>query len=750
MEIKYKIIVLLTFGLLLFHNIKSQNFANKEFYLVDSLDLNELTNKDRQLIDSLLKEYHTTRIDSVKLGQLVGLISNCENEIWVKYNTLLKSKSEKLLKENNLPVYKRYLASAYNNYGYYFFQIDKPYKAIENFEKAISLSREINDLKVVPTALNNIGYIFKQQGNVVEALNYYHKSLKLNKLTNDKEEEALCLNNIGGIYFLEKEYDKALEYYREALIIEKKSGTKKGQGRLYANIGAIYKEQNKANLAIEYFDYSIKIYKSIEYYRGLGLSLTKQAELELNLYKKDENDKHYLNSAIKKLLKAKNILEKEKDNEGIVFTLFNLSKAYLYKGDIEKANLYGQKSLIISKKIGFPSSIRDASEVLQKIAIQKNNYKRAYYMQKLYYKMDDSISNQSTKEGIIQKQYQYEYEKKVIRDSLKAKEVQKIKDLKHNQELDRQKTYVVGGGVALVLMVVVMIVIFRGYQIKKRSNAVLEEKNYVIEQKNKEITDSITYAERIQKAIIPPAEELNIHLKNSFVMYRPKDIVAGDFYWLQCIDDIVLYAAADCTGHGVPGAMVSVICHNALNRAVREYDLKEPAKILDKTKEIVVETLKHSSDDKIHIKDGMDIALCSINFKTNELQYAGANNSLYIINPNRKNKIKNAKPFGEKNEGYEIKADKQPVAKHFKNELFTNHTIKLEQGDTIYTFSDGYPDQFGGEKGKKFMYKQFKQMLIAAYDLSLETQLELIEGRFYEWKGTMEQVDDVCVIGVRI
>ena len=727
----------------------AQKFADKEFYLIDSLELADLTKTDKSLIDSLLKEYHKEPYDSVKLDQLTVLISNCENNIWIKYNDLLKHQSEQLIKSNGAKVYKRYLASAYNNSGYYFFQNDEPYKAIENFERAVKLSEQAEDLKVIPTALNNIGYIYKQQGNIVGALDNYHKSLKLNQKIGDEQEEALCLNNIGGIYYLEKEYDKALKYYRDALLLEKKSGTKKGEGRLYSNIGAIYKEQGKIDAAIQYFDYSIKIYQSIEYQRGLGLSLTKQAELELSL-DKNKGNKPVIKEAIKKLHKAKEIFEEKEDNEGLVFTLFNLSEAYILIGNIEKANLYGQQSLIVSKKIGFPSSIKDASEVLQKISILKNDYKRAYLMQELFYKMNDSISSQSTKEAIIQKQYQYDYEKKVIRDSLIAQEAQKIKDLKHSQEIDTQKTYAISGGVAVCLMILVLIVIFRGYQIKKKSNSILEEKNYVIEQKNKEITDSITYAERIQTAIIPPANELAFYLKDSFVMYKPKDIVAGDFYWLQCVGDTVLYAVADCTGHGVPGAMVSVVCYNALNRAVREYKLTEPAKILDKTKEIVVETLKHSSSDSIILKDGMDIALCSINFKTNTLEYAGANNPLYIINPKRARAIDNSKNFGDDGQGYEIKADKQPVANHFKNESFTNHIVKLEKGDMIYAFTDGYPDQFGGVKGKKFMYKQFKQLLIESYDLPLVKQLELIDSRFNEWKGDIEQVDDVCVIGVKI
>ena len=298
-------------------------------------------------------------------------------------------------------------------------------------------------------------------------------------------------------------------------------------------------------------------------------------------------------------------------------------------------------------------------------------------------------------------------------------------------------------GIAIVSVIFVLIRV-------RKAKAEIEKQKHIVDEKNREITDSISYAKRLQDAILPIQSALNMAIPNNFVLYLPKDIVAGDFYWLQEIDGIVLYAAADCTGHGVPGAMVSVVCHNALNRAVREYGLREPAKILDKTRDIVIETLKNSHQESISIKDGMDIALCSVNFNSGELQYAGANNSLYIINPSRSVAVENAKIFGEKGEGFEIKADKQPVSNHFNNEPFTNHIIKLEQGDCIYSFSDGYPDQFGGERGKKFMYKKFKYLLIDIYHKPISQQLLELENTFDNWKGSMEQVDDICIIGVKI
>lgn len=254
----------------------------------------------------------------------------------------------------------------------------------------------------------------------------------------------------------------------------------------------------------------------------------------------------------------------------------------------------------------------------------------------------------------------------------------------------------------------------------------------IIAEKNAEILDSIHYAKRIQNAILPPEDLFKKSLKNSFVLYKPKDIVAGDFYWMEPTSDKTLFAAADCTGHGVPGAMVSVICNNGLNRAVREYGLNDPGQILDKTREIVIQEFEKSKEE---VKDGMDIALCSLSGQT--LKYAGAHNPLWII---RKGAV----------EVEEIKANKQPIGKFDIPTPFATHTIELSAGDTIYIFSDGYADQFGGEKGKKFKAAALKKLLLSIQNESMERQQELLDQMFENWRGEIEQLDDVCIIGVRV
>jgi len=344
----------------------------------------------------------------------------------------------------------------------------------------------------------------------------------------------------------------------------------------------------------------------------------------------------------------------------------------------------------------------------------------------------------------VQKEY------KKIENVLKTKELvvglqgQRINDqgneiVSKSDKIEEQKSIIWLSILFLSVVSTLGIMAYRSYRVKKASNILIsqqkgeiEQQHYILEEQHSEITDSMNYAKRIQEAILPPMLLINRHLPDSFVLYQPKDIVAGDFYWMERVGDTVIFAAADCTGHGVPGAMVSVVCHNAMNRAVREFKLIEPHHILDKTRDIVVETFEQGGEE---VRDGMDIALCTLNTKTNKLIFSGANNGLYLI---------------RKGELIQYKPDKQPIGKYDDAKPFTKHDINLEKEDVIYTFSDGYADQFGGPKGKKFMYKKFRNLLIENHQKPMSEQHQILINTFENWRGKLEQVDDVCLIGLRI
>jgi len=289
----------------------------------------------------------------------------------------------------------------------------------------------------------------------------------------------------------------------------------------------------------------------------------------------------------------------------------------------------------------------------------------------------------------------------------------------------------------LIFIITVFSVLFISFLVNNRkfkAEKSVGEFTAQLKEKNKEITDSIAYGKRIQNAILPNKELVKKYFPDSFVLYKPKDIVAGDFYWMEQVGDHVLFAVADCTGHGVPGAMVSVVCNGALNRSVREFALTSPADILDKTTILVEEAFSQSDD---MVKDGMDIALCSWNLKTGEFMFSGANNPVYLV----KGKEKTIESF---------LPDKQPIGQFDKRKPFTNVKIDFEKNDTLYLFTDGMVDQFGGPKGKKFKHKNFKELLISINNRTPKEKKSDIDKIFESWRGDMEQVDDVCVVGIHM
>lgn len=264
----------------------------------------------------------------------------------------------------------------------------------------------------------------------------------------------------------------------------------------------------------------------------------------------------------------------------------------------------------------------------------------------------------------------------------------------------------------------------------------LTQRNEQLLEHQKEMDDSISYAERIQGAIMPPVNMIKAIIPDSFILYLPRDVVSGDFYFVEKLGDEIIFAAVDCTGHGVPGALMSVVGFNYLHQAVTEKDLTKPSEILHFLDAGVNDRLRQT-DGQSGVNDGMDLALCTLNTKTKVLQYAGAYNPLYVVSDG---------------ELTEIKADKFPIGVNVDGvaDDYNNHTIQLKSGDCVYLFSDGYADQFGGPKGKKFMYKQLREKLIKLYYQPMLEQKKTLLSIFNNWKGNEDQVDDVCIIGVRV
>jgi serine phosphatase RsbU (regulator of sigma subunit) len=286
-----------------------------------------------------------------------------------------------------------------------------------------------------------------------------------------------------------------------------------------------------------------------------------------------------------------------------------------------------------------------------------------------------------------------------------------------------------------VILLPLCLVIYVTWMFMKTRNSAekqIDAQRALLEHQKKEVMDSINYAQRIQKAILPSHRLIESYLPKSFVVYLPKDIVSGDFYWVEKKGNKVFFAVADCTGHGVPGAMMSVIGQNALNRVINEFGITKPSEILDKLSVLVEEGFSKSGSD---MRDGMDIALCALDSSAGKLEYAGANNPLYVYS---------------NNELKEIKATKQPIGRFESKVPFVNHEVIVKSGDAVYLFSDGIADQFGGPDGKKFKYKRVKELLLQNNSRSHSEQKNNIITEFVSWKAKQEQIDDVCMMGIKI
>ena len=663
----------------------SQVFSKQQQYQIDSLNtvINDPNSHDTSLVVSYLslsEILYVYNIDTLK--------SLSEKSKLIAEKSLLKNNSEIVKKR-----LKTSLAAALNNIGYIYNAQGETKKALGYFSQSLKISEELGDKKEIAFSLNNIIETLNGQGEAIEVLDYLSRSIKKREEEIlSKSDMAISLNNIGALYNSRGQVKEALGYYSRSLKIREEIGDKEGIASSLNNIGVIYIKQGQVKEALGYYNRSLKIREEIG------------------------------------------------DKSGMASSLNNIGVIYKDLGQLNEALIYGLKSLTFSQEIASPMRIGRASGLLSEVYEKQDKGIKALEMYKLFITMRDSIENKETQKAAALQQAKYAYEKQKTLDDAAHNKILAVEQ----EEKEQQQILTGAITIGLGLVVIFLIFVFNRLKATRKQKAVIEQQKVEVEkqkevvdlahneleEKNQEIMDSIVYAKRIQSAILPPSKVVKEYLKESFILYKPKDVVAGDFYWMHQQEGKVLFAAADCTGHGVPGAMVSVVCNNALNRSVREYGLTIPGEILDKTREIVVQEFEKSEED---VKDGMDIALCSI--EGMKLQYAGAYNPLWII---------------RNGEVLETKANKQPIGQFENPEPYITHSFNLEKGDAIYIFSDGYVDQFGGEKEKKFKAKAFRELILSIQDKAMEEQKKSIDEAFETWKGDLEQIDDVCVIGVRM
>lgn len=638
-------------------------------------------------------------------------------------------------------------------------------KAVETIEQKFERFPNLSNYEKIPD-LMNLGLFKIELGEYIEGMEYLFESEKtslenMNKHDSLKSNQGL-LENLSNIYTnislaFENlgDHKRAIEFSEKSIEYLYKSGLENPDdlALIFGNISVQYLAMNKLKQAKIYIDLAFKELEKVEQEKTKGFVKYNYASLYVSLNEYQEAEILFLEA-------IEHFIESENENE-LGGCYRDIGGLYLKVNEFEKAKKYLQLA-----EYKFINS--ESQSDLAKLYLNLSNYyeligdkPRAFDNLKKHLALNSLILNDEIKQKGLRKDFNKQFEKQNYIDSLENakkdalnKEILQRKDIELKAKRDQQ--IILGGG--FLVSALLLFLVFRRYRQNLKQKSIIESQHVILYKKNSEILDSINYAKRLQSAILPRQKTIKKHFPNSFVFFKPKDVVSGDFYFMDVVEGsdnnqngkkLVYYVAADCTGHGVPGAMVSIVGANGLKRCIQEFGLRDPGEILDRLASLVVDNFSQSEET---IRDGMDIALCCIEYEKDlpkTLHYAGANNPLWIINPKRKNIPEAAHSF-KQGGGFEIKADKQAIGYTEKIKPFTTHSVTLESGDTIYSFSDGFPDQFGGEKGKKYKSANFKNFLLSIYDQDMSEQRNRIAKEFEEWKYNQEQIDDVCIIGVRL
>jgi len=759
----------------MFYFIISTSASSQKFTLIQEKQIDSLnTIINNKSADTALANAYYELSCLLYYSDYDTVLYLCNKSINIIEQNLKNNPNEKV-KKSLLKI----SSGAYGNLGSYYLNKDDN-KALKYFNKSLKISKKVNNKEGIATALNNMGIIYHNIGDIPKALEYFNKSLRIQEEIGDLYGVSWTLNNIGYIYENQYDVDKAKEYYNKALKNSENLNDRAGIVYSLNNIGYVYEKENKLIKALEYYNNALKINNNLEDKSQISSSYLNIADI----YKKQGNiskAKEYYNNALK-------ISKELQDKKSMSMLLYRLSIISFKYGKINNALKYAKNSFTLAKENGSPNDISNAAEILSKVYEKQNNNKKALEMYKLFILMRDSITNEKNTKLVIKQHVKYEYDKKVIVDSIANAKQIKIKNLKiekieGEKKAQKQQRNILLLGFILILIFVVFII--RSYIQKKKANKFLilqkqeiAEKNEELNQQNEEITvqrdeiikqkeivetihfeisESIDYATRLQQAILPEKKILEKYLSEHFILFNPKDKVSGDFYWWAHVENHTIITAADCTGHGVPGAFMSMLGTSFLREIVQKEYITHTGVILRKLRKEIIKALKQKGEMGEQ-KDGMDMAIISIDHETNIVQFSGANNPLYIIKSGTlkvKSEENNTIKLYELDELstfklYEIKPNKMPIAIYLKMDKFTTHEIQLEKGDQLYMFSDGFADQFGGPKGKKFKYKPFKRLLLENADKPMTEQKEILNNAFIDWKGNYEQIDDVVVIGLKI
>ncbi|NRA13303.1 MAG: tetratricopeptide repeat protein [Crocinitomicaceae bacterium] len=670
------------------------------------------------------------------------------------------------------------VADAYNGIGSVYYVTQNYEESIKTLEKSLNILKSIDADKIRTKVYNGLGDVYYLIKNYDLAEHYYVLCIDLGLKSNLKQSITLAYEGLAAIYIEHDQWNEAHECIDSAIKLSDEIEFKIGLANSLFLKGKLYMKEKAVDLGMKHLQKAIKVAEEIEefdiqckYHQLLSQHYENKQDFERGIYHyKVFHEINYTWERRKNSLQLRSLQMKiHLEQVGRQNEIYKLKNKELKSrtNQLIESNKRIKALAQIGQEI---NSTLNIDELYQIIYEQINTLIDAPI---LYIGIHDSIKS------VINFPF-------YMRDNLRLNGVSIPMDhtgkftvwcIKNQKELvinDFQKEssdYITlserptRGKLPHSVMIIPLkvenkiigVMGIHSYDLNSYPNdkvnimkamaayvaiALKNAQNYkrihdlyqLIENKNNEIMDSINYAKRIQNAFLPSIDQFESSFKEAFILYEPKDIVAGDFYWLQQVEDITIFVVADCTGHGVPGAMVSIICHNALNKAVIEYGLKKPSEILDKTRDLVLKTFSKSLND---VHDGMDISLCAWNQATNWLEWSGANNPLWVIQKGHKAILV-------------LRPNKQPIGQFDNPQPYTNHRVRLNSGDRIYLFSDGYVDQFGGNHDKKYKTVQFRSKLLSIQDQPINKQKLLLKYEFDAWKGGSYQVDDVCIMGIEV
>lgn len=615
-----------------------------------------------------------------------------------------------------------------------YYEIGELIAADSILQETYILVPKLKDASLQINVLLQTGWLSRERGRHSEALSYYLEAELLAEKNNNKVLLANTYSKIAVVYHVMHDLETAKKYYDKALNLFKKLKLVAEEGRLYNNYGLLYQAKKQDSKAISYFEKSSKMCLENGNAKGAAIATENLGLICFQSLKNNTVALGYLDYSLA-YWRASNDIYGQAQN--LVYKV----KIYLDEKDYRKVVDSASLALSLGIKSGAKDVEQDALLQLMEGYEGLNKIDLAFHYYRKHVALKDSLAEINNYEQINLMGQKHELQKNHVQDSLNLVIASNANQAEIKAKFEGQRSWTIIMSIAFLALVVLLAIFIKSRRTQMKSALIIADTNVILKTKNEEIIDSINYAKNIQDSILPNQEDIDELFEDNFIYYLPKDIVAGDFYWVntQIIHDerITFVAVADCTGHGVPGAMVSIVCANALNKTVVEKELYKPSEILESVNEIVRENFGKGTNQ---VNDGMDICLIAIKRDANgkiELQYAGANNPLWYV---------------RKNAGIieEIRPTKRPIGHYILESPFENHTLSFDRGDTLYLFTDGYADQFGGPKNKKFNYRALKEMFVTNHKNDLKTQREIYHTNLVNWKNDFDQIDDICVMGIRL